>query len=192
MAWPKMKNSTCLENSEPERITLELPSEQATELLGGVLADSLDEPMLIGLSGDLGAGKTTLTRGFLRYCGYRGAAKSPTFTLVESYEFGNSESAQKPKRRRPDIEGLHHFDLYRIADPEELDFIGFEDYLEGNFDVIVEWPELGGDRIIGVDFYVCLSHRPDARQARLEAHSPRARIWLKDALIENKFKHLRQ
>ena len=185
-------NTDATENLTADSVIFDLPDEQATEWLGALLASSLDGPILVGLSGDLGAGKTTLTRGFLRYCGYHGAAKSPTFTLVESYDFDSLGKSGQSGGRGGSAAGLHHFDLYRIADPEELDFIGFDEYLEDECDVIVEWPELGGDRFCGEDFYVHLSHRIDARQARLEARSERARSWLKNPLNKNKFRYLNQ
>ena len=172
-------------------ITIDLPDEAATEALGRLLAKSLDDAMLIGLSGELGAGKTTLTRGFLRQCGHQAAVKSPTFTLVESYDFASASEQSVREDQRAGVLGLHHFDLYRVADPEELDFIGFEEYLEDDRDVIVEWPELGGDRVCELDFYVFLSHVGERRQARLEAHSLRARKWLENPLNENKFNYLK-
>ena len=185
-------NTDAAENLPPDSVIFDLPDEQATEWLGALLATSLDGPVIIGLSGDLGAGKTTLTRGFLRCCGYQGAAKSPTFTLVESYDFDSFRNCGDTGGRGASVKGLHHFDLYRVADPEELDFIGFDEYLEDERDVIVEWPELGGDRFGGEDFYVSLSHRLDARRACLEARSGRARSWLKNPLNKNKFKYLSQ
>ena len=168
-------------------LEIALPDEKATEALGAMLAQSLRQPLVLTLSGDLGAGKTTLTRGFLRACGYLGAVKSPTFTLVESYEFGRDLTQSAHGEGRAWSKGLHHFDLYRVADPEELDFIGFEEYFEGQCDVVIEWPELGGDRILEVDFYIALSHQGECRQARLEAQSETAVEWLKKQVNENKF-----
>lgn len=86
----------------------------------------------VWLSGDLGAGKTTLTRYWLRALGHQGSVKSPTYTLVEPYELTESNNEL--------IQRVYHADLYRLQDPEELSFIGFEEYLEDNKAlVIIEW-----------------------------------------------------
>ena len=109
---------------------LTLNSEQDTQKL----AEQLAALPLIGsvwLSGDLGAGKTTLTRYWLQALGHTGAVKSPTYTLVEPYSIQQTDGSNKP---------IYHADLYRLQDPEELSFIGFDEYLdEPNVLMIIEW-----------------------------------------------------
>ena len=134
-------------------IKFELASEKEMLGLGAVLARFLCGEGVIHLSGGLGAGKTTLCRGILRAMGYSGAVKSPTFTLVEPYQVSGSE--------------VYHFDLYRLTDPGELEYIGIDEYFGKNKLCLVEWPEkafgylpqhdvditidvLGEKRIIGV------------------------------------------
>ena len=163
---------------------ISLPNEEATLALGALLARSLPTSMVICLSGDLGAGKTTLTRGFLRALGYSGAVKSPTFTLVESYSFNEEEIIESA------VSALHHFDLYRIEDPEELDFIGFEEYFEGHAHVIIEWPMRAGDRIGSYDFNVAISHESTSCLASLTAASDAAKMWLNHQIKQNQFNSL--
>ncbi|MGR8948048.1 MAG: tRNA (adenosine(37)-N6)-threonylcarbamoyltransferase complex ATPase subunit type 1 TsaE [Gammaproteobacteria bacterium] len=172
-------------------VEIELADESATMRLGAIIAQSLGRPLILTLSGDLGAGKTTLTRGFLRHRGYQGAVKSPTFTLVESYSLvdlgvESATDAASPEK----ICGIHHFDLYRVADPEELDFIGFEEYFDDKFDVIIEWPELGGDRIPLADFHVRLTHLEKRRLAYVDAYTDAAASWLNKQVNRNKFSNL--
>ena len=110
--------------------TLILNSEQDTQSLAQQLAD-LPLTGSVWLAGDLGAGKTTLTRYWLQALGHIGAVKSPTYTLVEPYSIQKSDGSIKP---------VYHADLYRLQDPEELSFIGFDEYLdEPNALVIIEW-----------------------------------------------------
>lgn len=113
-----MKNSVHYIENEREMIGL-----------GSKLATHLKSPEVIYLYGDLGAGKTTLTKGILRGLGFCGHVKSPTYTLVEIYSL--------------DVLQVEHFDLYRIADPEELIWIGIEDYFKKNTIAIIEWPDQG-------------------------------------------------
>lgn len=109
---------------------LTLHSENDTQVLAQQLA-TLPIEGSVWLSGDLGAGKTTLTRYWLQALGHKGAVKSPTYTLVEPYSITQSDGHIKP---------VYHADLYRLQDPEELSFIGFDEYLdEPNALVIIEW-----------------------------------------------------
>ena len=105
-----------------------LANEAATLTLGAQLA-TLPCPQVVYLHGDLGAGKTTLVRGALRALGYEGAVRSPTYTLLERYELGGKI--------------IVHFDLYRLADPEELHALGLRELLEEAAMLFFEWPERG-------------------------------------------------
>lgn len=110
--------------------TLTLHSEADTQALAKQLAD-MSLTGSVWLAGDLGAGKTTLTRYWLQALGHKGAVKSPTYTLVEPYRIEQESGILKP---------VYHADLYRLQDPEELSFIGFDEYLdEPNALVIIEW-----------------------------------------------------
>lgn len=104
--------------------------------LGTQLALGLQPGALIALSGDLGAGKSVLARALIHALGYEGHVKSPTYTLVETYELVNASRS---------ITRLAHLDLFRLAEPEELLYLGFEDLLTENGLVIIEWPEKAGD-----------------------------------------------
>ncbi|TAN65654.1 MAG: tRNA (adenosine(37)-N6)-threonylcarbamoyltransferase complex ATPase subunit type 1 TsaE [Methylobacter sp.] len=106
-----------------------LKDTEATEQFGAKLWAELPSKCLVFLHGELGAGKTTLVRGFLRAAGYSGAVKSPTYTLVEEYTIGERK--------------IFHFDLYRVADPEELEWIGIRDYFDQDCICFIEWPDMG-------------------------------------------------
>ena len=124
-----MHNDQSIENSDTVQ-TLILNSEQDTQSLAEQLA-TLPLTGSVWLAGDLGAGKTTLTRYWLHALGHTGAVKSPTYTLVEPYSIEQSNGTIKP---------VYHADLYRLQDPEELSFIGFDEYLdEPEALVIIEW-----------------------------------------------------
>lgn len=106
-----------------------LADEEATLAVAKLLSGGLRANSCIYLRGQLGSGKTTLTRGILRAMGYSGAVKSPTYTLVESYPMAPFT--------------LHHFDLYRLSDPEELELLGIRDYFDQQAVCLIEWPERG-------------------------------------------------
>ena len=124
-----MCDGQSIENSKYLK-TLMLNSEQDTQALAEQLA-TLSLTGSVWLAGDLGAGKTTLTRYWLQALGHTGAVKSPTYTLVEPYSIQRKDGSIKP---------VYHADLYRLQDPEELSFIGFDEYLdEPEALVIIEW-----------------------------------------------------
>ena len=128
-----------------------LENEEATLALGASLADTGLASELVFLHGDLGAGKTTLVRGFLRALGYEGAVKSPTYTLLETYLLpgqGGSHAAS----------GLHvyHFDFYRIVDPRELGYMGIDELVGAPAVKLVEWPSHAGTRLPKPDIEVRL------------------------------------
>ena len=144
---------------EARRVAFGLADEQATAALGARLARGCPPGTVIYLRGDLGAGKTTLARGFIRQLGHTGAVRSPTFTLLEPYE-----------ELRPPV---LHLDLYRLAEPEELEYLGLRDYLSGPSVLLVEWPERGKGYLPSCDLEVELSGSGHGRRAKLAARTPR-------------------
>ena len=120
-----------------------LDSTEATEQFGAALWTLLPQQGVIFLQGDLGMGKTTLVRGFLRAAGFTGAVKSPTFTLVEEYTL--------------DERKIFHFDLYRLNDPEELEWMGIRDYFDKNTLCFIEWAERGAGFLPEPDMVISLT-----------------------------------
>jgi tRNA threonylcarbamoyladenosine biosynthesis protein TsaE len=130
-----------------------LADEAATLEFGNKLAQHLCKGGVIFLEGELGAGKTTLVRGVLQALGHQGKVKSPTYTLVEPYVL----SSDKP------INLLYHFDLYRMKDPEELEYMGARDYFTADAICFVEWPEKGSGWLPKADLTLELSYQGEAR-----------------------------
>ncbi len=144
----------------------DLAETEATEALGAALAQACQRQGVVHLSGQLGAGKTTFARGFLRALGHQGAVKSPTYTLVEPYEL-------------PAVT-VYHFDLYRLGDPEELEYLGIRDYFARPPVVcLIEWPEQGGDYVPAADVLLHLRYVPPmSRHAELWALTPQGEQML--------------
>lgn len=143
-------------NTERARVTLDVLDEVALQQFAARLGSMLDGG-LITLSGPLGAGKTSFCRGLLRGRGHSGAVKSPTYTLVESYRLPAGI--------------VHHFDLYRLADPEELEFIGWRDYLTEDALCLVEWPERAADLLPPADISISIQYLAPGRRLTLWPHT---------------------
>ena len=136
----------------------------ATEAFGARLAACCQAGGLIFFYGELGAGKTTLVRGLLRRLGYTGPVKSPTYALVESYQLQACE--------------VHHLDLYRLADPGELEWIGIRDLMGGDALALIEWPEQGKVVLPEPDLELTLGYRDEGREVELRAVSDTGSKWL--------------
>ena len=134
----------------------ELANEEATLAFGAELANWGLASELIWLRGELGAGKTTLVRGFLRALGHQGAVKSPTYTLLEPYALGNTR--------------VLHFDFYRIVDARELAYIGIDELLAEAAVKLVEWPERAGGKFPQPDIDVRLCASGKGRRVELVDH----------------------
>lgn len=139
--------------------TRALADDTATQALGAQIAAALPPAggLVVHLRGDLGAGKTTLVRSLLRALGHGGAVRSPTYALVEPYTLARGPA--------------HHFDLYRLADPEELEFIGIRDFVDPAALLLVEWPERGSGHLPAADLDVQLAAAGSGRVATLSART---------------------
>jgi tRNA threonylcarbamoyladenosine biosynthesis protein TsaE len=133
---------------------LQAHGEDAMVALGmrfGQVLSATAPGVTVFLQGDLGMGKTTFTRGIMRHFGHQGATKSPTYTLVEPYQFKQQK--------------VHHFDLYRLGHPEELEYLGIRDYFDGSAINLIEWPDKGRGFLPNAD--VVLTIHPLERGRKL-------------------------
>lgn len=159
---------------EPNSKKLVVADEPALVTLGKRIADALQgsstQGCVIYLHGELGAGKTTLVRAILQNLGVSGRIKSPTYTLVEPYELPGEPAGRM----------AYHFDLYRLSDPEELEFLGVRDYFAPDAVVLVEWPEKGVGVLAAADVHITIEYRePGAGDGRTVAFT------VEDAAIDN-------
>ncbi|WP_152207708.1 tRNA (adenosine(37)-N6)-threonylcarbamoyltransferase complex ATPase subunit type 1 TsaE [Marinobacter changyiensis] len=139
-----------------------LANEAQTERLGHDLAQAMlavKQGFTVFLQGTLGMGKTTLSRGLIRGLGHQGSVKSPTYTLVEPYEHLSPI--------------VYHFDLYRLGDPEELEYVGIRDYFQGDNVCLIEWAERGQGILPEADLVIRLETQDEGRSAAILARTDR-------------------
>lgn len=144
-------------------LEFELPDEAATVAFARRLAPALREGGVLHLRGELGAGKTTFARALLQALGAGERIKSPTYSLLERYRANGHDA--------------FHLDLYRIAAPDELEYLGLDELRDPRAIVLVEWPERGIGALPKADLELALEHAGLGRKARLRACSPRATGW---------------
>jgi len=145
-------------------LILDLPDAAATEAVGRAIAPALLPGMVVTLSGELGAGKTTLVRGLLRGFHIAGPVKSPTYTLVEPYSVSSLY--------------LYHFDFYRLGGSEEWEAAGFREYFRDDAICLIEWPERAGPLLPSPDLHIVLEVIDEGRRCTLTAKSGRAEACL--------------
>lgn len=149
---------------------MDLPTERASEYLATRMATALVAPLVITFSGEIGAGKTTLIRAMLRALGVTCAIKSPTFSLVETYQTLDFQ--------------VHHVDLYRVHDASELDYMGFRDYFSEDAVCCIEWPERVPCGLLNADVECSLGLSGMGREMHAQAWSPAGAQWLSCCLGE--------
>ena len=146
-----------------QTVTQFIPDENAMTAFGAQLMQAIlrvqqQTAVTLYLNGDLGAGKTTLSRGMIQSLGWQGKVKSPTYTLVEEYQLANKR--------------IYHFDLYRLADAEELEFMGIRDYFSADSICLIEWAQRGQGLLNPADLLVNIQYADSARELQLVAQTP--------------------
>jgi len=126
--------------------------EPAMRALGKQLAGVLGKGTLVNLAGELGVGKSVLARAIIHAAGYQGRVKSPTYTLLEIYVVEHPQTA---------LERIAHLDLYRLADPDELNYLGFDDVLDECDLVMIEWPERAADLLPEASVQISIQYAND-------------------------------
>lgn len=159
-----------------------LANEQATIAFGQTLARLCPSGLNIYLYGDLGAGKTTLVRGLIQSFLPNAKVKSPTYTLVEDYDLSQLTQAEQNPHS---LKHIYHFDLYRLGDPEELEYLGGRDYFAGDAVCLVEWPQRGEGWLAEPDLEIMLNYQPDGRIIELTAHSEKGKLIVHQLMEAN-------
>ena len=139
-------------------------------LLGALFAEACSGSWNIFLYGDLGSGKTTFSRGVISALGHKGAVKSPTYTIVEPYNINNRK--------------IYHFDLYRLEDPEELEYIGARDYFDDDAICLVEWPARGGSKLPKADVEISFEYNLPGRKTKFVSRNKRGQHLVNDIIVE--------
>ncbi len=144
--------------SKNKSIIFQVADSDQMEKLGAVMAKYVPSGSVVSLTGALGAGKTTLARGFIRALGHEGSVKSPTYNIVENYLLNQLS--------------VYHFDWYRLQSPEELLDMGFEEYFNEQSICLIEWPEKGGDLLPAVLIHCDITHDESGRRISLDGSQP--------------------
>jgi tRNA threonylcarbamoyladenosine biosynthesis protein TsaE len=138
-----------------------LEDEEAVAALAAGFSGFANPPVVIYLRGDLGAGKTTFARAYVHSLGFHGYVKSPSYGLLETYEAGGQK--------------ILHLDLYRIEDPEELEYLALRDLFDDESVLLVEWPDRGGHQLPGPDLALEFGENDEVRFVACLVHTERGR-----------------